>query len=118
LISADPRPDLTDHIPALHKTQTTFDSFVTMAGEFWIQLFGACVQEQEPQPRRPRIDRSQIGQPMNFRHTGHVGSSDLGSISTLQTQMKGKGDELIALEVPHVMNARSIHELRRASIKA
>merc|ERR1711879_417173 len=90
----------------------------TMAGEFWIQLFGACVQEQEPQPRRPRIDRSQIGQPMNFRHTGHVGSSDLGSISTLQTQMKGKGDELVALEVPHIMNARSIHELRRASIKA
>ena len=28
--------------------------------------------------RRPRIDRSQIGQPMNFRHTGHVGSTDLG----------------------------------------
>lgn len=33
--------------------------------------------------RRPRIDRSQIGQPMNFRHTGHVGSSDLGYVSRI-----------------------------------
>jgi len=89
-----------------------------MAGEFWIQLFGSCVAEQEPQPRRPRIDRSQIGQPMNFRHTGHVGSTDLGSISTLQSQMKGKGGEPVHIQVPHIMNARSIHEMRRTSIKA
>jgi len=90
-----------------------------MAGEFWVQLFGSCVAEQEPHPRqRPRIDRSQIGQPMNFRHTGHVGSNDLGSISTLQTQMKGKGDdEPVHIEVPHIMNARSIHEMR-TSIRA
>jgi len=72
-----------------------------MAGEFWIQLFGSCVAEQEPTPRRPRIDRSQIGQPMNFRHTGHVGSTDLGSISTLQTQMKGKGGEPVHIQVYH-----------------
>lgn len=89
-----------------------------MAGEFWIQLFGSCVAEQEPTPRRPRIDRSQIGQPMNFRHTGHVGSTDLGSISTLQTQMKGKGGEPVHIQVPHIMNARAIHEIRRTSIQA
>jgi len=89
-----------------------------MAGEFWIQLFGACVAEQEPQPRRPRIDRSQIGQPMDFRHTGHVGSTDLGSITTLQSQMKGKGGEPVHIQVPHIMNARSIHEIRRTSINA
>ena len=64
-----------------------------MAGEFWFQLFGACVAEQEPQPNRPRIDRSQIGQPMDFKHTEHVGSTDLGSISSLQCQMKGKGGD-------------------------
>jgi len=78
-----------------------------MAGEFWIQLFSSCVTEQEPQPRRARIDRSQIGQPMNFRHTGHVGSTDLGSISTLQSQMKGKGGELVNLEV--ILSTRYSH---------
>merc|ERR1719400_1354176 len=97
-------------------------SMVEMAGEFWIQLFSSCVQEQdEPQPRRARrqIDISQIGQPTDFRHTGHVGSTDLGSISTLQSQMKGKGGELVNLEVPHIMNARSIQEMRRgASLRA
>ena len=30
--------------------------------------------------RRPRIDRSMIGEPMDFRHTGHVGSTDLGLV--------------------------------------
>ena len=59
-------------------------------------------------------------------------------ISTLQTTMKGKGDEemqhiqvftftflnftpliiLSTLQVPHIMNARSIHELKRTSLKA
>ena len=88
-----------------------------MAGEFWINLFGSCVMEQEPQPNRytslimiypqnmskpkiviadrmklifdylqlksiirhrPKISRDMIGQPTNFRHTSHVGSSDIG----------------------------------------
>jgi len=92
-----------------------------MGGEFWINLFGACVTEQEPMPRRPRIDRSQIGQPMDFRHTSHVGSSDIGSISSLQSTMKGKGGgsgEIQHIQVPHIMNARSIHEMRRTSLKA
>jgi len=109
-----------------------------MAGEFWINLFGSCVMEQEPQPnrQRPKISRDMIGQPTNFRHTSHVGSSDIGEISTLQSTMKGKGDEemqhiqvltffmltpvilMSMLQVPHIMNARSIHELKRTSLKA
>jgi len=109
-----------------------------MAGEFWINLFGSCVMEQEPQPnrQRPKISREMIGQPTNFRHTSHVGSSDIGEISSLQSTMKGKGDEelehvqvftflnftpliiLSTLQVPHIMNARSIHELKRTSLKA
>ena len=48
LISADPQPCLTDHILPFPSPTLAFK---TMAGEFWIQLFGACVQEQEPQPR-------------------------------------------------------------------
>ena len=29
-----------------------------MAGEFWIQLFGSCVQEQEPPPRYSHSDNT------------------------------------------------------------
>ncbi|XP_023322538.1 CDC42 small effector protein 2-A [Eurytemora carolleeae] len=96
-----------------------------MAGEFWFQLF-SCVaeQEQEQTRRRPRIDRSMIGEPMDFRHTGHVGSTDLGCIPSFQSQMSGKGGEQVNLQircliqVPQILNARSIHELQRHSIKA
>merc|ERR1712203_666799 len=115
-----------------------------MAGEFWINLFGSCVMEQEPQPnrQRPKISRDMIGQPTNFRHTSHVGSSDIGEISSLlptaanpplppsptarsvpaatsfaQADSVGvRGPQHI--QVPHIMNARSIHELKRTSLKA
>lgn len=90
-----------------------------MAGEFWVQLFGSCVQEQPPpSDRRPRIDRSQIGQPTNFRHTGHVGSSDIGTgLDALQGQLAGKGNDIVNIQVPHILNARSVQEMRRQSIK-
>jgi len=61
-----------------------------------VQCFTCCVTEQ-PQAgkRRRRIDRSMIGEPMNFRHTGHIGSGDvqLGEVhlSAIQTQMASKG---------------------------
>jgi len=89
-----------------------------MAGEFWFQLFSCVAEQEQEQRRRPRIDRSMIGQPTDFRHTGHVGSTDLGSISSLQNQMRGKGGEAVNLQVPHILNARSIHEVQRHSIKA
>ena len=41
---------------------------------------------------------------MDFRHTGHVGSNDMGSISTLQSQMKGKGGEQVSLEVKYFLS--------------
>ncbi|XP_074661645.1 CDC42 small effector protein 2-like [Tubulanus polymorphus] len=59
-----------------------------------------CCITQQPQPkRRRRIDRSMIGQPTDFRHTGHIGSGDMENgagphktnFSSLQTQMSGKG---------------------------
>uniref|UniRef100_A0A8C5MES0 CRIB domain-containing protein n=1 Tax=Leptobrachium leishanense TaxID=445787 RepID=A0A8C5MES0_9ANUR len=37
--------------------------------------FSCCIGAQ-PQPRRRRIDRSMIGEPMNFIHTAHVGSGE------------------------------------------
>ena len=52
---------------------------------------------------RPKIDRSMIGQPTNFQHTGHIGSGDMGSLGsqlpTVQLQMQGKGGHLEAESV-------------------
>eukprot|EP00037_Helgoeca_nana_P007934 m.71384 g.71384 ORF g.71384 m.71384 type:complete len:112 (+) comp18624_c0_seq1:175-510(+) len=57
-----------------------------------------CVSQPEPAPRRPKIDRSMIGQPTNFQHTGHIGSGSLaGNSQTLpaaQSQMSSKGGHL------------------------
>uniref|UniRef100_UPI00358EBDFC CDC42 small effector protein 2 n=1 Tax=Myxine glutinosa TaxID=7769 RepID=UPI00358EBDFC len=63
--------------------------------EFWI-CFSCCVAEQPQPKRRRRIDRSMIGEPMNFVHTAHVGSGDMfngstGSIGEVQDQMQSKG---------------------------
>jgi len=69
--------------------------------------------------RRPRIDRSMIGNPTDFRHTAHIGSADFLSMSTtttnvLQRQMCSKGDyEAPSISVPHIINARSLDEIRR-----
>ncbi|MBN3313354.1 C42S2 protein, partial [Atractosteus spatula] len=44
--------------------------------EFWV-CFSCCIAEQPQPKRRRRIDRSMIGEPMNFVHTTHVGSGDM-----------------------------------------
>ncbi|KAL5020203.1 hypothetical protein ScPMuIL_003095 [Solemya velum] len=57
--------------------------------------FTCCITEQPQPKRRRRIDRSMIGQPQDFRHTGHIGSGDVmsntGYVSSLQSQMTSKG---------------------------
>ncbi|KAK1143669.1 CDC42 small effector protein 2-A-like [Acipenser oxyrinchus oxyrinchus] len=62
--------------------------------EFWV-CFSCCIAEQPQPKRRRRIDRSMIGEPMNFVHTTHVGSGDMGngpgSAGLIQEQMKSKG---------------------------
>ena len=53
-----------------------------------------CVDEQPPPRRRPRIDRSQIGLPTNFQHTGHIGSGEVASgfdVRQVQDSMQSKG---------------------------
>ncbi|XP_063786475.1 CDC42 small effector protein 2-C-like [Pseudophryne corroboree] len=56
--------------------------------------FSCCIGEQ-PQPRRRRIDRSMIGEPMNFVHTAHFGSgnanSEVAKGGSFQDHMKSKG---------------------------
>ena len=51
-------------------------------------MFGCCVAPESTvtnaghRHRRPRIDRSMIGNPTDFRHTAHIGSADLAAGST------------------------------------
>ncbi|XP_064644977.1 CDC42 small effector protein 2-like [Lineus longissimus] len=58
--------------------------------------FTCCITEQ-PQPakrRRPNIDRSMIGLPTDFRHTGHIGSGEMSNgtqLNSIQKQMSSKG---------------------------
>uniref|UniRef100_A0A8D0GEU9 CDC42 small effector 1 n=1 Tax=Sphenodon punctatus TaxID=8508 RepID=A0A8D0GEU9_SPHPU len=45
--------------------------------DFWHKL-GCCVVEKpQPKRRRRRIDRTMIGEPMNFVHLTHIGSGDM-----------------------------------------
>lgn len=97
--------------------------------ELWIQCFTCCVTER-PQgvsvfglflitmsliilvptlQRRRRIDRSMIGQPTNFRHTGHIGSDDMADqVSTVVVVFRPSA----LLKSPHLitnlMRARSV----------
>eukprot|EP00730_Choanoeca_flexa_P007785 TRINITY_DN12391_c3_g8_i1.p1 TRINITY_DN12391_c3_g8~~TRINITY_DN12391_c3_g8_i1.p1 ORF type:complete len:153 (+),score=27.15 TRINITY_DN12391_c3_g8_i1:264-722(+) len=52
-----------------------------------------CLTVEEEQPRR-RLDKSMIGDPADFRHTGHIGSGDTSqALSTVKTQMASKGGD-------------------------
>ncbi|XP_045583561.1 CDC42 small effector protein homolog [Procambarus clarkii] len=79
----------------------------TMAGDVWGQWFTCCITQQPPQRRRRRIDRTMIGEPTNFVHTGHIGSSDVqmanNQLAQLQSQMKSKGGYEEALPHNHMM---------------
>uniref|UniRef100_A0A8C6FKV3 CDC42 small effector protein 1 n=1 Tax=Moschus moschiferus TaxID=68415 RepID=A0A8C6FKV3_MOSMO len=49
--------------------------------EFWHKL-GCCVVEKpQPKKKRRRIDRTMIGEPMNFVHLTHIGSGEMGGPS-------------------------------------
>ncbi|XP_065063906.1 CDC42 small effector protein 2-C-like [Rhopilema esculentum] len=56
--------------------------------------FPCCEEEQPPPRRRPKIDRSMIGEPTGFKHTGHIGSGEVATgfdIHSVQDQMQSKG---------------------------
>ncbi|KAK7086660.1 hypothetical protein SK128_022212, partial [Halocaridina rubra] len=62
--------------------------------------------------RRRRIDRSMIGEPTNFVHTGHIGSGDMqmgnNQLEQLQSQMKSKGGYEEALPHNHMMTVVNV----------
>lgn len=90
-------------------------------GDLWLQWFSCCYhqpqsparrrhhqqtnngskpqQQQQQRSKQPqqriRIDRSMIGNPTNFVHTGHIGSADVelssNHLNAIQNQMQSKG---------------------------
>ncbi|XP_067941570.1 CDC42 small effector protein 2-like [Watersipora subatra] len=78
-----------------------------------------CFRPQPQEPvRRRRIDRSMIGEPTNFVHTGHIGSGDMASgnsgdkVSTMQDQLKSKGGYEVQLPVSTQLNLLDIEPAR------
>ncbi|XP_040267411.1 CDC42 small effector protein 1 [Bufo gargarizans] len=65
--------------------------------DFWHKL-GCCVVEKPQPKKRRRIDRSMIGEPMNFVHLTHIGSGDMASgdglsmAAPMQDHMRSKGN--------------------------
>ena len=70
-------------------------------GDSWSCL--SCMGAEEPPPRRRiNISKDMIGVPSNVQHTGHIGSSDVGSgdMNSVQNQMESKGGYDHSIRVP------------------
>eukprot|EP00041_Stephanoeca_diplocostata_P012816 m.215567 g.215567 ORF g.215567 m.215567 type:complete len:103 (-) comp19103_c0_seq2:1809-2117(-) len=56
------------------------------------------------QKKRPKIDRSMIGEPTNFQHTSHIGSTDMSTsamtLKDIGLQMNSKGGHVDEAKVP------------------
>ncbi|NXW93302.1 C42S1 protein, partial [Alopecoenas beccarii] len=64
--------------------------------DFWHKLGCCVVDKPQPKKRRRRIDRSMIGEPMNFVHLTHIGSGDMAAgedlpMSGAVQEMRSKG---------------------------
>ncbi|XP_078524439.1 CDC42 small effector protein 1 [Lissotriton helveticus] len=65
--------------------------------DFWHKLGCCVVEKQQPKKKRRRIDRTMIGEPMNFVHLTHIGSGDMAAndglhmAGSVQEQMRSKG---------------------------
>ncbi|XP_061170486.1 CDC42 small effector protein 2-like [Saccostrea echinata] len=65
-------------------------------GDGLFSLMTCCIAEQPQPTRRRRIDATMIGNPTDFRHTGHIGSGEVASkqnvcLASMQNQMSSKG---------------------------
>uniref|UniRef100_A0A3B3SHM0 CDC42 small effector 1 n=1 Tax=Paramormyrops kingsleyae TaxID=1676925 RepID=A0A3B3SHM0_9TELE len=45
--------------------------------EFWHKMSCCVVTKPPPKKKRRKIDRSMIGEPMNFVHLTHIGSGEM-----------------------------------------
>ena len=110
------------HENICYSFQADHKTMATMTGHLVGTLFTCCIEGSDEPIRntRPRIDRSMIGQPMDFRHTAHIGQDNFSNndnMGLLQTQMKSKGGYNVITNnvpyVPHIINARALDEVRR-----
>ena len=65
-------------------------------------MFRCCVllNENEVQPRRPRLDPSMIGQPMDFRHTAHIGPGDVAASEKTPASKEFRMSHAVSKTVP------------------
>jgi hypothetical protein len=67
--------------------------------EIWLQWFACCYQPAaQAQRTRRRIDRSMIGAPTNFQHTGHIGKVE--NIKILEVLSRLFWEGLVSRSVP------------------
>ncbi|KAG5856530.1 CDC42 small effector protein 1 [Anguilla rostrata] len=63
--------------------------------EFWHKMSCCVVAKPPPKKKRRKIDRSMIGEPMNFVHLTHIGSGEMAEgfspSGPIQEQMRSKG---------------------------
>ncbi|XP_054035558.1 CDC42 small effector protein 1 [Dryobates pubescens] len=64
--------------------------------DFWHKLSCCVVEKPQPKKRRRRLERSMIGEPMNFVHLTHIGSGDMAAAEGLPgsgavQEMRSKG---------------------------
>ena len=89
-----------------------------MARDAIAQLFMGCVIPEPEAERRPRIDRSMIGSPADFRHVSHIGATEAAtapSNNRAMSVMKSKTMETngnTALHIPHFENAPPVSSVR------
>ncbi|XP_013420115.1 CDC42 small effector protein 2 [Lingula anatina] len=81
--------------------------------------FRCCVAEQPQPKRRRRIDRSMIGLPTNFQHTGHIGSGDVSNFSSpgvnsIQGQMSSKGGYDHVSPVSVHLDVRDLQDVQKS----
>ncbi|KAL4601530.1 CDC42 small effector protein 1-like [Arapaima gigas] len=63
--------------------------------EFWHKMSCCVVAKPPPKKKRRKIDRSMIGEPMNFQHLTHIGSGEMTEglplSHSVKEQMRLKG---------------------------
>ena len=80
--------------------QFSGEIMATMTGHLMGQMFTCCMlgNDQHNSRPRPRIDRSMIGHPTDFRHTGHIGTNDMLNSNAQSNDMVSWVFEFPAIE--------------------
>ena len=85
--------------------QFSGEIMATMTGHLMGQMFTCCMlgNDQHNSRPRPRIDRSMIGHPTDFRHTGHIGTNDMLNSNAQSNDMVSWVFEFLSVESKNVL---------------